>query len=349
MVQYLKPVSKKQLECFVANIKDVARAAGVSVSTVSRVINDSASVVPDKKQAVLKAMAELKYQPNTLARALVNNRTDCIGLLVGEIDSPFFAQLMAGVHRVVMDAGKHVIVTAGYHKEDQERSAIRFLQERRCDGLVIHSKALPDEEIIELFEQEKPVMVVNRLIPGWEDRCVYLDNEYGAYLATRYLINKGHKKIAYIGTNIEIEDGSFRIKGYAKAMKEAGLEVNDQAIVKAFPDEEGGHYAMAEVLQRNLGVTAVFSYNDAMAAGAMIMMQDSGFSLPEQISIVGFDDVILARIIKPHLTTIRYPVNEMGALAAQLVLHRLDNKYLKVDQPLRFTPRLVERQSVNTI
>lgn len=332
-----------------ANIKDVARAAGVSVSTVSRVINDSAAVVPEKKQAVLKAMAEMKYQPNTLARALVNNRTDCIGLLVGEIDSPFFGQLMAGVHRVVMDAGKHVIVTAGYHKPELERSSIRFLQERRCDGLIIHSKALPDEEIIELFQQDTPVMVINRLIPGWEDRCVYLDNEYGAYLATRHLIGKGHRKIAYIGTNIEIEDGNHRVKGYTKALAEAGLDIDEKAIVKAFPDEEGGHAAMAEVLQRNLGVTAVFSYNDAMAAGAMLMMQDAGIALPDEISIVGFDDIILARILKPHLTTIRYPINEMGALAGQLVLHHLNEKYQKVDQPLRFTPRLVERQSVRFI
>ena len=329
-----------------ANIKDVAKAAGVSVSTVSRVINDSASVVPEKKEAVLKAMDELKYKPNTLARALVNNRSDCIGLLVGEIESPFFGQLMAGVHRKVMEAGKHVIVTAGYHMPDLERSSIRFLQERRCDALIIHSKALPDDELIELFQQDTPVMIINRLIPGWEDHCVFLDNEYGAYLATRHLIQKGHKKIAYIGTNIEIEDGNHRVKGYSKALQEAGIDVDDRAIVKAFPDEEGGHSAMSEVLQRNLGVTAVFSYNDAMAAGAMLMMQDAGLDIPEKVSIVGFDDIILARVLKPHLTTIRYPVNEMGALAAQLVLHRLDERYQKIEQPLRFTPRLIERQSV---
>jgi LacI family transcriptional regulator len=330
----------------VANIKDVAKAAAVSVSTVSRVINNSASVVPDKRQAVLAAMEKLNYQPNTLARALVSNRSDCIGLLVGEIDSPFFGQLMAGVHRVVMEAGKHVIATAGYHHPDQERSSIRFLQERRCDGLIIHSKAIPDDELISLFQKDTPVLLVNRLIPGWEDRCVVLDNEYGAYLATRHLISKGHRSIAYIGTNIGIEDGESRIAGYRKALEEAEIPFDDRRIVKAFPDEEGGNYAMAEVMARDLGITAVFSYNDAMAAGAMMMLQDSGRQVPEEISIVGFDDVILARILKPHLTTIRYPVNEMGALAAGLVLHELNKDYKKVEQPMRFTPRLIERQSV---
>lgn len=329
-----------------ANIKDVAKAAAVSVSTVSRVINNSASVVPEKRQAVLAAMEKLNYQPNTLARALVSNRSDCIGLLVGEIDSPFFGQLMAGVHRVVMEAGKHVIATAGYHQPDQERSSIRFLQERRCDGLIIHSKAIPDEELIALFKQDTPVILVNRLIPGWEDRCVFLDNEYGAYLATRHLISKGHRSIAYIGTNIGIEDGESRIAGYRKALEEAEIAFDDRRIVKAFPDEEGGNYAMAEVMARDLGITAVFAYNDAMAAGAMMMLQDSGRQVPEEISIVGFDDVILARILKPHLTTIRYPVNEMGALAAGLVLHELNSEYKKVEQPMRFTPRLIERQSV---
>jgi LacI family transcriptional regulator len=333
----------------VVNIKDVARAAGVSGSTVSRVINNSASVIAEKRQAVLAAMDDLKYQPNSLARALVNNRSDCIGLLVGEIDSPFFGQLMAGVHRVVMAAGKHVIVTAGYHLAEQERSAIRFMQERRCDGLVIHSKALPDAEIIELIDRGVPVTLVNRLIPGHEARSVYLDNEYGAYLATRHLIRHGHRNIAYVGTNIAIEDGQSREAGYQRALSEAGIEFDARKQVKAFPDEEGGNYAMAEVMARNLGITALFAYNDAMAAGATMMLQDAGWNVPQQVSIVGFDDVILARIIKPHLTTIRYPVNEMGALAAQLVLHELDARFEINEHPLRFTPRLIERQSVRNI
>jgi len=316
---------------------------------VSRVINNSASVIPEKRQAVLAAMDNLKYQPNSLARALVNSRSDCIGLLVGEIDSPFFGQLMAGVHRVVMAAGKHVIVTAGYHQADQERSAIRFMQERRCDGLVIHSKALPDAEIIELIERGVPVTLVNRLIPGHEARSVYLDNEFGAYLATRHLIRNGHQNIAYVGTNIAIEDGQSRVAGYQRALSEAGIELDERKIVKAFPDEEGGNYAMSEVMARDLGITALFAYNDAMAAGAVMMLQDAGWDVPQQVSIVGFDDVILARIIKPHLTTIRYPVNEMGALAAQLVLHELDPRFEINEHPLRFTPRLIERQSVRNI
>ncbi|MHA7880757.1 MAG: LacI family DNA-binding transcriptional regulator [Saccharospirillum sp.] len=332
-----------------ANIKDVAKAAGVSVSTVSRVINNSASVVPEKRQAVLLAMEQLDYRPNTLARALVSNRSDCIGLLVGEIDSPFFAQLMAGVHRIVLDSGKHVIVTAGYHNPDHERESIRFLLERRCDALVVHSKALSDEELIALLTQETPVIIVNRLIPGYEHRCVFLDNEYGAYLATRHLLVKGHRNIAYIGTNIAIEDGADRVHGYRRALEEYGVAFDERKLVKAFPDEEGGHYAMAEVLSRNLGVSAVFSYNDAMAAGAMTMLQDSGHLVPEEISVVGFDDVILARLLNPRLTTIRYPVHEMGALAARIVLHELDPKFPQVEQPLRFTPRLIERQSVRDV
>ena len=332
-----------------ANIKDVAKAAGVSVSTVSRVINHPDSVVAEKRQAVLAAMEAMEYRPNSLARALVSNRSNCVGLLVGEIDSPFFGQLMAGVHRVVLDAGKHVIVTAGYHQADQERESIRFLLERRCDALVVHSKALPDEELVRLLKQDTPVIIVNRLIPGWEHRCVYLDNEYGAYLATRHLLTKGHTNIAYIGTNIAIEDGADRVHGYRRALEEFGVEFDERKLVKAFPDEEGGHYAMAEVLSRRLGTTAVFSYNDAMAAGAITMLQDSGHRVPEEISIVGFDDVILARLLNPRLTTIRYPIHEMGALAARILLHDLDKNTPVVEQPLRFTPRLVERHSVRDV
>lgn len=330
-----------------ANIKDVARSAGVSVSTVSRVINNSASVVPEKRNAVLAAMEALKYQPNTLARALVSSRSNCIGLLVGEIDSPFFAQLMSGVYKVAMNAGKHVIVTAGYHHTEQERASVEFMQERRCDGLIIHSKALPDSEIIELFQRDTPVMLVNRCIPGWEHKCVYLDNDYGAYLAVRHLIGRGHRNIGYVGTNIGIEDGEDRVVGYRKALEEAGIEFDPNKLAKAYPDEEGGNYSMAELMSRELGLTAVFAYNDAMAAGAMMMLQDSGRQVPEEISIVGFDDVIIARILKPHLTTVRYPINEMGILATQRVLHELDNNYPVKEQALRFMPRLIERQSVS--
>lgn len=332
-----------------ANIKDVAKAARVSVSTVSRVINNSASVVPEKRQAVLAAMEKMNYRPNSLARALVSSRSNCIGLLVGEIDSPFFGQLMSGVHRIVLDAGRHVIVTAGYHQVEHERESIRFLLDRRCDALVIHSKALPDEELIELLELDTPVVLINRLVKGWEHRCVYLDNEYGAYLATRHLLTKGHKGIAYIGTNIAIEDGADRVHGYRRALEEFGITFDERKVVKAFPDEEGGHYAMAEVMSRQLGVTAVFSYNDAMAAGAITMLQDSGYRVPEEISIVGFDDVILARLLNPRLTTIRYPIHEMAALAARIVLHDMDKNCPPVDQPLRFTPRLVERHSVRDV
>lgn len=332
-----------------ANIKDVAKAAGVSVSTVSRVINDSASVVPDKRQAVLAAMEALQYRPNSLARALVNSRSDCVGLLVGEIDSPFFGAMMAGVHHVVHDSGKHVIVTAGYHHIDKERESIRFLLDRRCDALVIHSKALPDDELVQLLELDIPIIIVNRLIRGWEHRCVYLDNEYGAYLATRHLLTKGHRDIAYIGTNIAIEDGADRVHGYRRALEEFSVPFNERKVVRTFPDEEGGHSAMAEVLNRNLGVTAVFTYNDAMAAGAVTLLQDSGHRVPEEISVVGFDDVILARLLNPRLTTIRYPIYDMGALAARIVLHQLDTKFASADQPLRFTPRLIERQSVRDV
>ena len=329
-----------------ANIKDVAKAAGVSVSTVSRVINKSASVVPVKREAVLAAMKQLDYQPNTLARALVSNRSDCIGLLVGEIESPFFGQLMGAVHRVVMEAGKHVIVAAGYHLEAQERRAIRFLQERRCEGLVIHSKVLPDAEIVQLFEQPTPVYLINRLIVGWEDHCIYLDNEYGAYLATRHLLSKGHRQIAYIGTSIAIADGEDRLHGYRRALAEAGIDFEPRQVVQAFPDEEGGNAAMSELMSRELGLSAVFAYNDTMAAGAMTMLQDTGLLVPEDISIVGFDDVILARILKPHLTTIRYPINDMGVLAANRVLSALAQQNSADGSSTRFTPRLVERQSV---
>lgn len=331
-----------------ATIKDVAKLAQVSVSTVSRVINNSSAVVPEKRDAVVKAMSDLNYKPNTLARALVSNKSDCIGLLVGELGSAFFSQMMEGIDDVIIKAGKHVIITSGYHNEKLEKEAIDFLLERRCDGLIVHSKAVSDEVLQQLAKGDTPVVFINRLVPGLEDRCIYLDNSHGAYMATRHLIARGHKEIAFVCTSLtDVADGQDRLAGYQRALEEAGLTFNEDLVARGFPNEEGGNYAIGEILSRKQPFTAVFGYNDQMAAGVINMLEDSGVSVPEQVSVVGFDDIVIAKYLRPKLTTIRYPINEMGAVAARNILHQIEpDNHGQVATPLRFTPRLIERHSV---
>ena len=333
-----------------SNIKDVARMAGVSVSTVSRVVNGSARVAPDKKAAVLEAMTTLRYQPNSLARALVNRRSNCIGLMVGELGSPFFGQMMVGVDEVVEAGGRHLMITSGYNEAEREEVALDLLQQRQCDALIIHAKGLSDERLQALASGDTPVIFINRLVPGHEHRSIYLDNQQGAYLATRHLLARGHREIAFICSNLtQVADGHERLAGYQRALQDFDLSFDEQLVASAFPNEDGGNEAMSHLLGLNHSFTAVLAYNDVMAAGAIGLLLDSGFEVPHHMSVVGFDDVVITQYLRPRLTTVHYPIAEMGRTAARLALQILDHQPTLKPEALYFTPRLVVRNSVKTL
>ncbi|MEX1058617.1 MAG: substrate-binding domain-containing protein [Natronospirillum sp.] len=332
-----------------ANIKHVAKAAGVSVSTVSRVVNGSAKVAPDKKALVESAMADLGYRPNSLARALVSQRSNCIGLMVGELGSPFFAQMMAGVDDVVVAGGRHLMMTSGYNDLAREEVALDLLQQRQCDALIIHAKALSDERLQAVASGSAPVVFINRSVPGYEDQSIFLDNQQGTYLATRHLLGRGHRRIAFICSNlIHVADGHERLDGYRQALAEFDVVYDESIVAWAFPNEDGGNAAMGELLGRNHKFSAVMAYNDVMAAGAIGLLLDSGFEVPHDMSVVGFDDLVITKYLRPRLTTVHYPIAAMGRTAAELVLQLLDKKPPLAAEKLRFTPRLVVRHSVKT-
>ena len=334
-----------------ATIKDVARLAGVSISTVSRVINNPDSVAQEKRDAVNQAMKAVEYRPNTLARALVNNRSDCIGLMVGELGGIFFAQVMQGIDKVVTQEGKHVIITSGYHDEDMEREAIEFLIQRRCDGLILHSKALSDEALREVAGRSTPVVFINRLVPGLEQQCIFLNNITGGRLATDYLIEQGHRNIAFICSNLAtVPDGVERQTGYFEAMQAAGMPAKSALVIKAFPDEQGGYEATAELINSGQPFTALFAYSDQMAVGAINALDDHGLRVPEDVSVIGFDDVDMAKYLRPSLTTIHYPISAMGARAALRILSMIDAEHHPDHGgELEFAPSLVKRKSVMSI
>lgn len=330
-----------------ATIKDVSRLANVSISTVSRVINNTAQVAPEKREAVLNAMKELNFRPNSFAQALVSKRSNCIGVLVGDLcGGPFFAQMMLGLERVIDRANKFTIVMSGNHDEQGERHAIEALLQRQCDALILHSKAWPDEEWLELMHCEMPVVFVNRLIPGAEERCVWLDNKEGTLCAVRHLVSMGHKQIAFVTSDdAEFTDAKQRFEGYRLGLEEAGIPFDAQLVTAAYADEVGGHRAIENLLQRNVPFTAFVGFNDAMAAGGISCLLEHGIQIPEQVSVVGFDDIPYIRFIRPKLTTVKYPIEAIGEHAAELALRLLDGKNSE-DVLLKFTPEMVVRDSV---
>jgi Transcriptional regulators len=206
-----------------ATIKDVARLAGVSVATVSRVINDSPKASDASRQAVQNAMETLNYHPNANARALAQQSTDTIGLVVGDVSDPFFGAMVKAVEQVSYQTGNFLLIGNGYHNEQKERQAIEQLIRHRCAALVVHAKMLPDDELIHLMKQIPGMVLINRIIPGFEKRCVALDDHYGAWLATRHLIQQGHTRIGYLCSNHSISDAEDRLRGYYDALRENGL------------------------------------------------------------------------------------------------------------------------------
>lgn len=328
-----------------ATIKDVARLSGVSVATVSRVINNSPKASEASRVAVSAAMEQLNYHPNANARALAQQNTETIGLVVSDVSDPFFGAMAKAVEQVAYRTGNFLLIGNGYHNEKKERQAIEQLIRHRCSALVVHAKMIPDEDLIPLLKQIPGMVMINRIVPGYEQRCVALDDRYGAWLATRHLIQQGHTQIGFICSNHPISDAEDRLKGYYDALEEHGLPHNERLVTFGEPDESGGEQAMTELLGRGTQVTAVACYNDSMAAGAMGVLNDNGIDVPGKISLIGFDDILVSRYVRPRLTTIRYPVVTMATQAAELALALADN--LPEPQTTHlFSPTLVRRHSV---
>ncbi|AMK00226.1 LacI family transcriptional regulator [Alteromonas macleodii] len=324
-------------------IYQVAERAGVSLSTVSRVLNGKASVNKVLKERVEKAVKELNYRPNSVARSLANNRTDSVGVLVPELNAPFFGDLMQAVESTLRAADKHVIISVGRNCLETEKDAVEFLISRNCDALIMHAEALSDEYLLELNQSKLPVALVNRQVEGLPEACTSLDNEKGGYLATRHLLELGHKDIAYISGPTDKCDASLRFEGHKRALSEAGLPLNRQLIFNGDYSEEDGKIGLLELMARDVPFTALVCANDWMASGAISCARDLGMSLPNDLSVVGFDDVVFAHHVFPRLTTVSNPIAEMAEMSAKYILNKVYGQANNVQ--LYFEPSLVVRES----
>lgn len=332
-----------------ATIKDVARLAKVSVATVSRVINNANNVSENTREIVKKAMEKLNYYPDANARALSQQNSNTIGIVVADVSDPFFGEMVSTVDKVAHRTGNFLLIGNGYHQHDQEYNAITQLIEHRCSSLVVHAKVLPDSILKKLMQQVPGMVLINRVVSGFEKRCIALDDRYGSYLAVKHLIQHGHLKIGYLCSNHDISDASDRLQGYKDALAEYNIELDEKLIAFASPNEIGGEQAMMTLLERNRQITAIACYNDSMAAGAMSVLYDNDINIPTEISIIGFDDLLLARYLHPKLTTIRYPLQTMAEQAAELALKLAKGEAPPANLVNIFIPTLTKRYSVNLI
>ncbi|MDD9156769.1 substrate-binding domain-containing protein [Aliivibrio sp. S4TY2] len=328
-----------------ATIKDVAKEAGVSVATVSRVVNKSPKASKAAIESVNAAMQKLGYRPNANARALVSKSTNTIGVMVGDVSDPFFGSLLKAVDTVAQAHQKHLLIGNGYHDATTEKEAIDLLINNRCESLVIHSKGLSDQELLQFAKEVPGLVIINRHIPEMADRCISLDNQHGANLATEHLIAQGHTKIAYINSEHDIDDSHHRKAGYQQALHAHGINFNEEYCAEAQPTDEGGEQAMIDLLSRNLPITAVVCYNDYMAAGALSALEKQEIAVPKDISLMGFDNGLIAKYLHPKLSTIDYPIQTMAKQAAELSLALVSGNSSMTKGTI-FQASLIERSSV---
>jgi LacI family transcriptional regulator len=220
------------------------------------------------------------------------------------------------------------------------------LLEHRVEAMVVHSKALDDKTLIDFAKQVPGFVLINRYIPEIANRCVWLDNVTGGRLMAEHAISQGHKKLAVISSQYRIDDPNHRLEGIVNATEAAKLTLPESMIEYATPDQEGGELAMQNLLATGAEFTAVLAYNDAMASGAMTMLQDHGIAVPEQVSVMGYDDVLLAKYCRPKLTTLRYPIEMMAAKAAELALKYAAGAKPEEGLTFKYTPTIVKRDSV---
>jgi LacI family transcriptional regulator len=329
-----------------ATIYEVSELAGVSLATVSRVINASGKVSARTRAKVEAAMKELGYRPNAIAQSLASNRTNSVGVLVPELHGPFFGMMLSSIEDELRDAGKHVIITAGHSDEEREKDSIDFLISRQCDALILHVYAVSDEYLAELNRGPVPIVVIGRELPDMQDRCISIDDEYGSYIAARALLELGHRDFAYISGPSWKSDGIQRMRGYRRALAEYGVEFDESRVVEGDYQEETGRQGMRRLLQRGIEFSALVCANDEMAAGAIAVARENNLVIPDDLSVIGFDNVFFTRYMHPALSTINYPIDIMGRMAARCVLRDFyGTRGLEIQN--RFEPKLVRRATTS--
>lgn len=325
-------------------IRDIASAAGVSAATVSRILNKTAAVDPDKEKLVLQAIAQLNYQPNTTAQGLASGRSSTIGVLGQHLGSPFFGEMLLGIELGLRASRYAPIFASSQWSINEDLTVLDTLLRRQVDALITIGGEIPGEQLRELADH-LPLVVLTRQVEGLENQCVCLNNFEGAYRATTYLIEMGHTAIAHITGNLSHQDARDRRDGYLQALSDAGLQINQNFIVEGDYTEASGVMGVARLLSSRDGVpfSAIFAANDQTAAGARLALHRRGIRVPEDVSLVGFDDLPSSPYMTPPLTTIRQPALEMGEKAAQLVLAMLEDKPI---QGQLFPIQLIIRESV---
>lgn len=326
-----------------ATIKDVAALAGISYTTVSHVVNKTRPVSQEVRLKVEAAIKSLDYVPSAVARSLKAKTTATIGLLVPNSLNPYFAELARGIEDYCERNGYCVILCNSDDNPDKQRSYLRVLLEKRIDGLIVASAGGDIGLAQGLAGVKTPMVIVDRGLDGVDADLVRIDHEYGAYLATRHLLELGHRDIATIGGPSSTSVAQMRQAGFCRALKEAGVTVRPERMLESDFTSTGGYNAAATLLESN-PPSAIFAGNDMIGIGVLRAAAERNVRVPTELSVIGFDDIQMSRYVYPALTTVGQSILQLGEMAAEVLLRRIATPSLVTDQRI-VTPSIVLRES----
>lgn len=328
-----------------ATINDVCKLAGVSKATVSRVLNETGQVKAQTREAVLAAMQQLGYQPNSLAQALATNTTNSIGLVLPHFESSYFGSILFEAEQGAQKAGKKLLVVNSKNSEQGEKEAVATLAAQRCDAILLYSRHLSEAQLLELQQQyPSPLVILNRRLHHPQLHSFGLDQTQIAQLAMQHLLNLGHRQIACITSPLVSETGKIRYQVYQQALHEQGVELNSSSVIEGNNTLLGGYQAMQQLLQQGISMTAVFACNDDMALGAMRAMHEHGINVPKQVSIIGIDNEPAAAFAIPSLSSVSLPIGELTQQAISLAIE-IANKKPQDAQHRLYQGCLIARES----
>lgn len=326
-------------------LADVARAAGVSLMTVSRAINNKPGVSDEVRQAVLTKARELGYRPNLIARGLATQSTETVGLVVPDNTNPFFAQIARGVEDTAYQQKYSIFLVNTAEDPDRESKALDSLWDKGIDGLILCSSRLTADVLAEEIARFPAAVLLNRELAKLppHSTTINVNDRRGAQLAIKRFLDQGRRSIAHLHGPETSLSAKRRLEGYRDALDKAGIAFDPRMVERCTPDTEGGRIAAAAVLERRPETDAIYAFNDLVAVGAMQAVEETGKSVPDDVAIIGGDDIPLATIVRPQLTTLHVNLRHIGCLAMRTLLNTIEGASSAT--AIRIEPELVVRGS----
>jgi LacI family transcriptional regulator len=323
---------------------DVAREADVSLMTVSRVVNNKDGISQATRERVQDIINRLGYRPSSIARGLVTNRTGTLGLVVPDNANPFFSEVARGVEHVAYAEGYNVFLCNTEEDRERELAVLQSLEEKQVDGLIICSSRLDDAELQSAVAQHDAVILVNRVVERPGVGMLLNDDEQGGRLITQHLLDGGHRKIGFLSGPPSAFSGRLRVQGYRASLEATNVSYNPDWVWHSPPMVETGKQVARDMLTAHQELTALLCYNDLVAVGALQACAELGCKVPDDLAIVGFDDIPLAVLVTPPLTTCHVPRYDLGSQAMHMLLEKIEGAS-QGDEPILVQPKLVVRAS----